>query len=248
VARQIERRLGFEVDRKLDLGGTLLAHEALKNGSIDMYPEYTGTALTVILKQPAVKDAKAAFERAREGYRAWGIEWLLPLGFNNSFAMVVRTGAAREQGLRTLSEAARRKEPWRMGVGYEFTQRPDGLNGLAQVYGLRLAGTPLAMDLGLLYQALQAKKIEMAAASATDGMLARPEFTVLEDDQHYFPPYECAIVVRQDTLQRYPQLRAALAELSGRISDAAMRRMNGLVDAGHRPASEVAGEFLNQWK
>lgn len=248
VARQIERRLGFEVDRKLDLGGTLLAHEALKNGSIDMYPEYTGTALTVILKQPAAKDPKAAFERVREGYRPWGIDWLLPLGFNNSFAMVVRTDAAREQGLRTLSEAARRKQPWRMGVGYEFTQRPDGLNGLAQAYGLRLAGTPLAMDLGLLYQALQAKSIEMAAANATDGMLARPEFAVLEDDKHYFPPYECAIVVRQDTLQRYPQLRAALAELSGRISDTAMRRMNGLVDAGHRPASEVAGEFLNQWK
>ena len=248
VARHIERRLGLEVDRKLNLGGTLLAHEALKGGSIDLYPEYTGTALTAVLKQAAVKDAKAALERVREGYRPWGIEWLPPLGFNNSFAMVVRTGSAREQGLRTLSDAARRPGPWRLGVGYEFTERPDGLRGLVQAYGLRLAGEPVAMDLGLLYPALQAKTIEMAAANATDGKLARPEFAVLEDDRHYFPPYECAIVVRQDTLERYPRLRAALEELSGRISDAAMRRMNGSVDVEHRPATEVARDFLNEWR
>jgi glycine betaine/choline ABC-type transport system substrate-binding protein len=248
VAHQIERRLGFEVDRKLNLGGTLLAHEALKGGSIDLYPEYTGTALTAVLKQPAVKDAKAALERVREGYLPWGLEWLPPLGFNNSFAMVVLDDSARDQGLRTLSDAERRPRPWRLGVGYEFTQRPDGLNGLVQTYGLRLAGQPVAMDLGLLYPALQAKRIEMAAANATDGMLARPEFVVLEDDKRYFPPYECAIVVRHDTLERVPRLRAVLAELSGRISDAAMRRMNGSVDVGHRPATEVARAFLNEWE
>ena len=248
VARHIERRLGFEVDRKLNLGGTLLAHESLKGGSIDLYPEYTGTALTAVLKQQAVKDAKAALECVREGYRPWGIEWLPPLGFNNSFAMVVRADSAREQGLRTLSDAARRPRPWRLGVGYEFTQRPDGLNGLVQTYGLRLDGQPVAMDLGLLYPALQANRIEMGAANATDGMLARPEFVVLEDDKRYFPPYECAIVVRQDTLARYPRLRAVLAELSGRISDSTMRRMNGAVDVGHRPETEVARDFLNEWK
>ncbi len=249
VACQIERRnLGVEVDRKLNLGGTLLAHEALKSGSIDLYTEYTGTALMAVLKQEAVKDAKAAFERVREGYQPWGIEWLPPLGFNNSFAMVVRTDAAREQGLRTMSDAARRPAPWRMGVGYEFTQRSDGLNGLVQTYGLRLNGEPVVMDLGLLYQALEGKAVEMAAASATDGMLARPEFTVLEDDKHYFPPYECAIVVRHDTLEKYPRLRAVLAELSGRIPEAAMRRMNAMVDIDHRPASDVAREFLEGLK
>ena len=248
VALHIERRLGFDVDRKLNLGGTLLAHEALKGGSIDLYPEYTGTALTAVLKQPAVKDAKAALARVREGYRPWGIEWLPPLGFNNSFAMVVRADSAREQGLRTLSQAAGRPMPWSLGVGYEFTQRPDGLDGLVQTYRLRLKGPPVEMDLGLLYPALRENRIEMAAANATDGMLARPEFVVLEDDQRYFPPYECAIAVRQDVLARYPRLRAVLAELSGRISDSAMRRMNGAVDVGHRPATEVAGDFLNQWK
>jgi len=248
VALHIERRLGFEVDRKLNLGGTLLAHEALRGGSIDLYPEYTGTALTAVLKQPAVKDAKAALERVREGYRPWRMEWFPPLGFNNSFAMVVRGDSAREQGLRTLSEAARRPRPWRLGVGYEFTERPDGLSGLVQTYGLRLTGPPVAMDLGLLYPALQAKRIEMAAANATDGMLARSEFVVLEDDKHYFPPYECAIVVRQDSLKRFPRLRAVLGELSGRISDSAMRRMNEAVDVGHRPETEVARDFLNEWK
>jgi glycine betaine/choline ABC-type transport system substrate-binding protein len=248
VAQHIERRLGIEVDRKLNLGGTLLAHEALKGGSIDLYPEYTGTALTAVLKQPAVKDAKAALASVREGYRPWGLEWLPPLGFNNSFAMVARADSARQQGLRTLSDAARRPGPWRLGVGYEFTQRPDGLSGLLQTYGLRLTGQPVAMDLGLLYQALQAKKIEMAAANATDGMLARPEFVVLEDDRRYFPPYECAIVVRQDKLERYPRLRSVLAELSGRISDSAMRRMNGSVDVEHRAVTEVARNFLNEWK
>jgi glycine betaine/choline ABC-type transport system substrate-binding protein len=248
VARQIERRLGVAVDRKLNLGGTLLAHEALKRGSIDLYPEYTGTALTAVLKQTAVKDAKTALVRVREGYRPWGIEWLRPLGFNNSFAMVVRTSTAHEQGLRTLSDAARRAGPWRMGVGYEFTGRADGLTGLIQAYGLRLDGEPVTMDLGLLYPALQSKTIEMAAANATDGMLAHSDFAVLEDDRHYFPPYECSILVRRDTLERVPRLRAALEELSGRISDSAMRRMNELVDVEHRPEAEVARDFLNHWR
>jgi glycine betaine/choline ABC-type transport system substrate-binding protein len=246
IAQQIERRLGVETDRKLDLGGTLLAHEALRGGSIDLYPEYTGTALTAILKQTTVRDAKTAFGIVSQSYKAWGIEWLPPLGFNDSFAMVVRSGTAREQHLRSLSDAARRPEAWRLGVGYEFTQRPDGLQGLIKAYGLRVAGDPLAMDLGLLYPALQSQKIEMAAANATDGMLAHPEFTVLEDDLHYFPPYECAIAVRADTLRRYPGLKEALTELSNRISDASMRRMNELVDVEHKSVAEVARDFLHQ--
>ena len=248
IAQQIERRLGGEVDRKLNLGGTLLAHEALRGGSIDLYPEYTGTALTAILKQTIVRDAKTAFGIVNRSYSAWGIEWLPPLGFNDSFAMVVRSGTAKDQRLKSLSDAARRPEAWRLGVGYEFTQRPDGLEGLVKTYGLRVAGDPVTMDLGLLYPALQSQKIGMAAANATDGMLAHPEFTVLEDDLHYFPPYECAIIVRSDTLRRYPRLREALTELSDRISDASMRRMNELVDVEHKSASEVARDFLNTLK
>lgn len=248
VAQQLERRLGATVERKLDLGGTLLAHEALRGGSIDLYPEYTGTALTAILKQPIVRDPKAAFAEVSKGYRRWGLEWLPPLGFNDSFAMVVRSATAREQGLKSLSDAARRSAPWRLGVGYEFTQRPDGLDGLVKTYSLHLDGDPVAMDLGLLYPALQSGKIEMAAANATDGMLAHPEFTVLRDDRNYFPPYECSIVVRDGTLQRFPRLKEILLQLSGSISDASMRHMNELVDVEHKPVAEVARDFLSQRK
>jgi glycine betaine/choline ABC-type transport system substrate-binding protein len=248
VAQQIERRLNIPVEHKLDLGGTLIAHEALKNGGIDLYPEYTGTALTAVLKQPVVKDAKEAFEKVATGYKAWSIEWLPPFGFNNSFAMVVRSDLARERNLKTLSDAARSPQLWHFGVGYEFAQRPDGLTGLVQTYGLRLEGAPVTMDLGLLYPALESKKIDMAAANATDGMLAHPQFTVLEDDKHYFPPYECAIAVRSDTMARIPGLRDALTALSGRISNQTMRRMNELVDVEHKPVPDVARDFLNSLK
>jgi osmoprotectant transport system substrate-binding protein len=240
VAQQIERRLGIQVDRKLNLGGTLLAHEAVKSGGIDLYPEYTGTALTAVLKSAVERDSTAVLTRVRESYRQWGLSWMDPLGFDNTFAMVIRS----ESNVRTLIEAAKRKEPWRLGVGYEFVQRPDGLAGLVQTYGLRVSGAPTTMDLGLLYTALRSNRIEMAAANATDGFLARSEFTVLADDKHYFPPYECAIVVREDALTRHEGLRKALRELSGRISDAEMRRMNAAVDIDHRSVADVAREFL----
>ena len=245
VAAQIERRLHVAVERKLNLGGTLLAHEALLAGAVDLYPEYTGTALTEILRQPVQKDARAVFVTVQQGYRKLGLSLLPPLGFNNTFAMVVRMDLAQKEQLKTLSDAARL--PWRIGVGYEFTQRPDGLAGLVKAYGLKIDGDPVVMDLGLLYAALKLKQVDLAAANATDGMLGHAEFAVLEDDRHYFPPYECAIAVRGDALKRFPGLEKALGELSGRISDAQMRRMNEQVDIGHRSAAEVAREFLDTW-
>jgi glycine betaine/choline ABC-type transport system substrate-binding protein len=244
IAQHLERRLHVEVDRKLNLSGTLLAHEALKSGGIDLYPEYTGTALTAVLKAPIDKDRSKVLQRVREGYQTWKLRWMDPLGFDNTFAMVVRADTARQLNLRSVTDASKRSEPWRLGVGYEFVQRPDGLNGLIQTYGLRLNGAPTTMDLGLLYPALQSNRIEMGAANATDGLLARPDFTVLQDDRQYFPPYECAIVVREEALTRYPGLREALQELSGRISDVEMRRMNAAVDTEHRPLADVAREFL----
>ena len=246
IAAQIERRLHVDVDRKLNLGGTLLAHEALKSGSIDLYPEYTGTALTEILHLPIEKDPKQVFAKVQQGYRAASVQWLAPFGFNDTFAMVMLAKTAQESGVRTLSDAA--SHPWRLGVGYEFTQRPDGLTGLVQAYGLKIDGQPVVMDLGLLYAALKTDRIDLAAANATDGMLGHPEFRALEDDRHYFPPYECAIAVRDATLERFPGMRAALAELSGRIDDAAMRRMNEAVDVDHRAPAEVAREFLETWQ
>jgi len=246
LAQQIERRTSLPVERKLNLGGTLLAHQALKSGGIDLYPEYTGTALTAVLKQTLQRDASAVLRQVRDGYAQWHLKWLDPLGFDNTFAMVVRTDLARQSGLKTLSSSAKRPAPWKLGVGYEFVQRPDGLAGLVKTYGLRVAGDPVTMDLGLLYPALTAGRIEMGAASATDGALARPEFTVLADDQHYFPPYECAIVVREDVLARDPALEKALAELSGRITEAEMRRMNAAVDLEHHSVPDVARDFLTR--
>ncbi len=243
IAQHIERK-GIPVERKSNLGGTLLAHEALKQGSIDVYPEYTGTALTAVLKQQVDRDPGVVLKRVRDGYQPLGLVWLQPLGFDNTFAMVVRTAAAQSERLRTLSDAARRPKPWRLGVGYEFVQRPDGLDGLVRTYGLRVDGNPVTMDLGLLYPALESQSIEMGAASATDGRLANADFTVLADDRRYFPPYECAIVVRQQALDRVPALRTALDELSGRISAVDMRRMNAAVDRDHRNVTDVAGEFV----
>jgi osmoprotectant transport system substrate-binding protein len=245
LAQQIERRLHVPVERKLDLGGTLLAHEALVKGDLDLYPEYTGTALTAILKEaPARLAPDAVLVRVRAAYRSrWRLEWLAPLGFNDTFAMIVRGETARRQQLASLSEAAR-AGAWRLGVGYEFQSRPDGLDGLLRTYGLHLNGAPAVMDLGLLYAALESGKVDIVAANATDGLISALDVKVLADDRRYFPPYECAVVVRNDTLARFPHLRAALEELSGKLTDSAMRRLNYEVDGKHRSPRDVATEFL----
>lgn len=240
LAQQIERRLGVRVVRKLDLGGTLLAHEALAGGAIDLYPEYTGTALTAVLKRPPMSDANGVFQSVSEAYhRQWQLAWLRPFGFNNTFAMIVR----RDERLNSLSSAAG-AHPWRLGIGYEFRERPDGLEGLRKAYGLRLSGDPVTMDLGLLYAALDSRKVDMIAANSTDGLISVRNVVVLDDDRRYFPPYECAAVVREATLARYPGLRGAIEQISGHLTDAVMRRLNYQVDGRHRPAAEVAEEFL----
>jgi glycine betaine/choline ABC-type transport system substrate-binding protein len=246
LAQQIERRLGVSVERKLNLGGTLLAHQALTSGAIDLYPEYTGTALTAVLKQAPAADPATVFEAVRAAYREkWRLEWLAPLGFNNTFAMMVPGDIARREKLATLSDAARSR-PWRLGVGYEFKQRPDGLSGLLQTYGLRSQGEPVTMDLGLLYSALQGGKVDMIAANSTDGLASVLDVAILEDDRRYFPPYQCAAVVRQETLARHPKLRQALEELSGKLTGDMMRRLNHAIDGQHRAPSRVAAEYLGR--
>jgi osmoprotectant transport system substrate-binding protein len=240
VAQHLENRLHGHVSRKLDLGGTLLAQQAMVSGEIDVYPEYTGTALTGILKQEPLKDPAAVLESVRRGYRQWHLEWLNPLGFENTFAMAVRQ---EDASAATLSEAARARA-WRLGAGYEFAHRPDGLPGLLQTYGLRMSGSPKTMDLGLLYQALVRKQVDLVAGNSTDGMLSVLPVKVLTDDRHYFPPYECALVVREEAERQFPGLRPALMELSGRIDSDTMRRLNYALDGQHRPAREIARNFL----
>lgn len=245
IAQHLERRLGGKVNRKLDLGGTMLAQQALINGEIDLYPEYTGTALTAVLKLPPSSDPAGVLERVRAEYRKrFRVEWLSPLGFDNTFAMVVRGPDARAQKIETLSDAARRTQGWSLGVGYEFLQRPDGLRGLLQTYHLPLAGTPKSMDLGLLYTALQQKQVDMAAGNATDGILSVQDVKVLRDDRHYFPPYQAAVIVRAESIAAHPGMRAALDQLTGKLTAEAMRNLNYQLDGKHRPVAEVAREWL----
>ena len=246
VAQHLEHRLGHPVDRKLNLGGTLLTHQALVSGQIDVYPEYTGTALTEILKDSPSADARAVLERVRAGYRdRWRLEWLEPLGFNNTFAMVIPGPEARRLNIATLSQAAQAKRGWRLGAGYEFVQRHDGLKGLLQVYPLALEGSPKTMDLGLLYKALEQQQVDLVAANSTDGQLSALDVKVLDDDKKYFPPYEAALIVRQQVSEQNPGARQAMSELSGKFSDEIMRKLNYEVDGKHRSIAEVAREFLS---
>ena len=247
AAQQLERRLGTRVTRRLDLGGTLLAHEAVAAGRIDLYPEYTGTALTAILKLPPSYDPKGVFEAVAAAYRSrWKLVWLPPLGFDDTFALVIRGAEARASGIGTLSQAAARPEGWRLGVGYEFLQRPDGLARLRATYDLPLKGSPRTMDLGLLYQALQQGEVDMVAANSTDGLLSVRDLRVLADDRRCFPPYEAAFVVREECLSREPRAGPALTELSGKLTSGVMQRLNYLVDGEHRRIADVAREFLEQ--
>jgi len=247
LAQQLERKLGRKVERKLNLGGTLLAHQALVSGEIDVYPEYTGTALTAVLKLPPSADPRAVLDEVRSAYeKRWRIDWLAPFGFNNSFAMVVRGEDARRGGLRTISDASKSKRDWRMGAGYEFVERPDGFHGLVKAYGLGIKGQIETMDLGLLYQALEQRKVDMIAASATDGMLSVLDVAVLQDDRRYFPPYEAAPVVRAEALAAHPGMRQALEDLAGRLTDRDMQKLNYELDGKHRALADVAREFLER--
>lgn len=245
IAQHLEHRLGQKVERKLNLGGTLLAHQALLSGEIDLYPEYSGTALAAILKQPLDNDAAQVFERVRAEYaRQFQLSWLDPLGINDTFVMVIRGADARAQHLETLSDASRSATAWALGVGYEFQSRPDGLAALDKSYGLRWSGSPKSMDLGLLYRAIEQKQVSMIAANATDGLLSKMDLKVLADDRRAFPPYEVSIAARQDRLSQVKGLRAALAELSGKFTNQRMRELNFQVDGRHHPLADVAAEFL----
>ncbi len=245
IAQHIEARTHQPVERKLDLGGTLLAHQALVAGDIDMYPEYTGTAFTNVLKRSGVTDPAIVLEQVRAEYsKGFHLDWLDPLGFDNSFAMTIRGEDARARHLVTLSDAAADPMGFTLGAGYEFLTRPDAYGALNRAYSIKWNAPPKSMDLGLLYQALEQKQVSMAAANTTDGLLNKLDVTVLQDDKHVFPPYQACIVIRQQTLSAYPNLRAILSELSGKISDKEMRNMNYEVDAQHRPARDVARDFL----
>jgi osmoprotectant transport system substrate-binding protein len=245
VAQHLEARTHRPVTRRFYLAGSYICQQALLAGRIDLYVEYTGTALTAILHDPLESDSAAVLQRVRSEYqRRFGLEVLPSLGFNNTFAIVVRGEDARRLHLTTISDAAPFAHDWRAGFGYEFMERPDGFTGLARTYGLAFRETPRILDLGLLYRALLEKQVDFVAGNSTDGLLAARDLTMLEDDKHYFPPYEAVPVVRGDALERFPEMRGALLELAGKINDEEMRRMNYEVDGEHRDIADVAREFL----
>ena len=245
VAQQIERRTGIPVERRLHLGGTFVCHEAIAAGHIDAYVEYTGTALTAVLKRRPGGGRGQVYRQVADEYaRAYGLVWGRPLGFNNTFAVTVRRADAERHALRRISDLARVAPQWKAGFGYEFLERADGYAGLASVYGLKFASAPLEMDLGLTYRALADGKVDVIAGNSTDGQIVALDLAVLEDDRGYFPPYEAAPVVRAATLEHHPALRAALDELGGTISDSEMQRLNLLVDIEHRDLAEVARDWL----
>jgi osmoprotectant transport system permease protein len=244
LAQTIERDTGLVVQRRLNLGGTLICDRALLTGDVDVYVEYTGTALTAVFHQQVKTDGRAVFEEVRDQYSRSGRTVLPPLGFDNTFAILVRGSDARRLGLKTIGDAVPEARTWRAGFGYEFLERPDGYPGLASAYGLRFAAPPRVMDLALSYRALSTGQVDLIAGDATAGLIRALDLVQLEDDRHYFPPYDAVPVARAATLLKYPQVRAALERLAGRVSAVDMRSLNYAADVEHRDVPQIVAEFL----
>jgi osmoprotectant transport system substrate-binding protein len=247
LAQYLEKHTGLPVERRFYLAGSYICHQALLAGRIDIYVEYTGTAWTAILKQKPSTDHLEGYRRLKQEYgRQFGLTVGEPLGFDNTFAMVIRGEDAKRLHIRTISEAARYTAQWRAGFGYEFMERPDGYEGLVRTYGLHFASPPRIMDLGLLYRALTEKQVDMVAGANTDGLISALGLVVLEDDHHYFPAYEAVPIVREQVLGEHPEVKHALAALAGKISGEDMRRMNYAVDGEHRDPAQVVEQFLRE--
>jgi osmoprotectant transport system substrate-binding protein len=244
LAQHIEARTGIHVDRKSNLGGTLLCQKGLLAGDLDLYVEYTGTALTAVLNESPGPDPHDVYARVKQGYaQRFNLEVTEPLGFENTFAMVVRSEDAQRLHLRNTSDIAPYAPKMRAGFGYEFLERPDGFGGWSQLYGLHFAAPPSVMDLGLIYRALVDKKVDIVAGNSTDGLIDALHLVPLVDDKHYFPPYDAVPIVRRDALTKFPQLRTALADLANKISAEEMRHLNSEVDANQRDPAAVVRAF-----
>lgn len=244
LAQTIERQAQLPVTRRFDLGGSLV-HEALLAGEVDTYVEYTGTALMAVLKLPPMTDPGAVLAKVKAEYATrFGLAWSEPLGFSNTFAVLVRGEEARKHRLATISQAAAHAPGWRAGFGQDFMARPDGYAGFTRAYGLRFAGQPREMDLSLTYRALKDEQVDVIVGNATDGLITRYGLVQLADDRRYFPPYDAVPVVRQAVLDAHPEVREALRKLGGQLSEEAMRELNHQVDGERREPQEVVSAFL----
>lgn len=248
MAQEIESITGQPVERRFYLAGSYLCQQALVSGRIDGYVEYTGTALTAILKQPlppvGQREQARVFATVKQLYeQRYQVRVEPGLGFQNTFAMVVRGEDAQKLHLKTISDAVPHAPQMRLGVGYEFAQRPDGLPGLKETYGLKFNGDPRTMDLGLLYRAMTSNQVDIVAGNSTDGPIRSLHLVMLEDNKHYFPPYEAVPLVREDSLRRHPQIQVAMERLAGKVTEDEVRAMNEAVDGQHRDVAEVVREF-----
>ncbi|MEH1780774.1 MAG: glycine betaine ABC transporter substrate-binding protein [Nostoc sp.] len=245
LAQQIEAHTKLRVDRRLNLGGTFICHEAVKTGQIAGYVEYTGTSFTSILKQKPINNPQFVYEKVKQDYdHKFKLEVMQPLGFNNTYAMIIRGTDAKRLQIKTLSEAAKYTPQWRAGFGYEFIAREDGYLGLAKTYGLKFANPPQQMELGLMYKSLAENKVDIIAANSTDGLIPVLNLVILEDDKKYFPPYQPVPIFNQATLKKYPELRVAISQIAGLISTEEIQKMNYQVDNQSRPVEQVVHEFI----
>jgi osmoprotectant transport system substrate-binding protein len=244
IAQQIESSTGQQVVRKFNLGSTFICHKALVSGEIDVYPEYTGTALTAILKLPPESNPQSVYQTVKNEYeRQFNVTITEPFGFNNTFAILIRGEEARNRNLKTISEASKYTHEWLAGFGYEFMERADGFKGLSDIYGLQFKDTPKVMDLALTYRALADRQVDLIAGNSTDGLIANLDLFMLVDDKNYFPPYEAVPIVRQETLKRVPQFQLALTKLDRVITESEMQKLNSLVDVEKRDINQVVKEY-----
>ncbi len=244
LAQMLENR-DVPVERRLNLGGSFICHEALESGQMDVYVEYTGTALTAILKEPILHDADEVYRKVRAEYKKrFGLEWGPPLGFNNTYALAMRRQHASKLGIQRISDLAKHLDSIRTGFGHEFLEREDGYRGFTHAYGLDFSLSPRGMELGLIYQALEAEQVDLVAGSATDALIERLGLTVLIDDRNYFPPYFAAPVFRPDSVDAHSALGEVIRLLDGQIDEAAIRKLNFAVDGERRSERDVAREFL----
>jgi osmoprotectant transport system substrate-binding protein len=244
LAQHIEARTGIHVERKTNLGGTLLVHKAMQAGQVDLYVEYTGTALNAVLNESPTGDSSTVYQRVKQLYgQRFNFEVTEPLGFENTFAMVIRGEDAQRLHLQRMSDLVAVAPKWRIGVGFEFLERSDGFRGWTERYGLHFSQPPSVMDLGLIYRALQDHKVDIVAGNSTDGVIDSLHLVILEDDRHYFPPYDAVPIIRRATLEKFPQLRGTLAELGGKISGQDMRHLNYLVDGEQRDVAAVVRDY-----
>jgi osmoprotectant transport system permease protein len=241
LSQMLEKR-GVTVIRQFELGGNL-AHESLVAGTIDVYPEYTGTAYTAILKHTPITDTQAVYDQVKAEYGSkFGLDVGPPLGFSNDFAILIRGDIARANNLKTISDAVPVSRNWQAGFGQDFMSRADGYEGFRKAYGFSFARQPREMDLSLTYRALAAGELDIIAGNSTDGLIAALDLYQLQDDRHYFPPYQAVFIGRRGAPA---ELNDALANLAGAISTDEMRKLNYAVDSDKRAPRDVAAEWLS---